>query len=238
METRLKWLGVFALAAAAFAGYNPPSSSGSATINSSTVSFTAAQLQNAQAVPLVLVAAPAMGKLIVPITTAYKYTFGTKPYSATGLFPALGVTGIANGGFAINSGSSETGFDAYSTLQGDSLTAQPLQLIPLDGSFMSIANNLGAILTSSLGAAHGSAYLANDTGTLTCGSADATYTVNTVSMGAVVTYTISGAGTAYGPTTGCATAATSGVGTGLTINILTTAIGDGTLTATTLYTIQ
>lgn len=87
----------------------------------------------------------------------------------------------------------------------------------------------GAIATSSLKNG-GSGYAANDTGIiLGAGGTRATYTVNTVdASGAVLTYTISAAGTGYIPGYGYDTAtagAQPGIGARFTLNILTVTAG-------------
>ena len=83
----------------------------------------------------------------------------------------------------------------------------------------------GAIATSSLGDG-GVGYAAGDTGILLGGSGTrAIYTVATVDLsGAVLTYTLSGAGTGYSVANGYQTqvaGAQPGIGSGLTLNVLT-----------------
>ncbi len=86
----------------------------------------------------------------------------------------------------------------------------------------------GAINANSLFAG-GSGYVVNDTGVIQGGNGTvATYTVNTVTAGAVVTYAISGAGTGYTPMLGATTAtggAQPGSGTGFRISIASVTAG-------------
>ncbi len=86
----------------------------------------------------------------------------------------------------------------------------------------------GAINSNSLFAG-GSGYVVNDTGVIQGGNGTvATYTVNTVTAGAVATYTISGAGTGYTPMLGATTAtggAQAGIGTGFRISIASVTAG-------------
>lgn len=81
---------------------------------------------------------------------------------------------------------------------------------------------VGSILTSILNSG-GSGYAVGDTGTIVFGSSDATYIIDTVSSGAVATYTITFPGTYYQPD--LAATATGGAqpgrGSGFIINILT-----------------
>ena len=77
----------------------------------------------------------------------------------------------------------------------------------------------GAIVTSSKGAG-GTGYLVNNTFTVSTGSTLATGRVDSVSSGAVATYTILTAGAGYSTGSGVATVATSGSGSGFTVNIL------------------
>ena len=81
----------------------------------------------------------------------------------------------------------------------------------------------GVILTTSLGVG-GAGYAPGDTGTVNTGNGQATYVVNTVAAGAVVTYTITFGGQKYAVAAGVATTdggTQPGVGAGFTINILT-----------------
>ena len=92
-----------------------------------------------------------------------------------------------------------------------------------------VSDSGGAIASSSLGNG-GIGYAVNDTGVVANAMGTlATYTVNTVSgTGAVLTYTISGAGTGYLAGYGYATATGGGQpgsGSGFTVNILTVTAG-------------
>lgn len=69
--------------------------------------------------------------------------------------------------------------------------------------------------------AGGTGYAVNDTFTVNTGSVLATGVVNTVSSGAVATYTLTTKGAGYSTGTGVATTKTSGAGTGFTIDITT-----------------
>jgi hypothetical protein len=95
--------------------------------------------------------------------------------------------------------------------------------LPASGNSGSLTNcqsmfnqGAGSIQTSTLGVG-GSGYAVGNTGTI-AGGTGGTYTVNTVSSGVVLTYTISNFGTGYTATTET-TSATSGSGTGLTITL-------------------
>jgi hypothetical protein len=102
-----------------------------------------------------------------------------------------------------------------------------------EGNYLALCvNGLGAIATSSKGSG-GSGYAVNDTGTIAAphGGTVATYKVLTVDGGgAVLTYSITAAGLQYAVANGVATAtggAQAGVGTGLTLNVLTVTHGGG-----------
>jgi len=107
----------------------------------------------------------------------------------------------------------------------------------------------GPITSSSLGAG-GSGYAPGDTGTVSgAGSADATYTVNTVNGGgAVLTYTLTSQGTNYSAQSGVSTTVSTGggngaftvnvlsdAGSGATFNILTVTEGNGSLDVVIAY---
>lgn len=84
---------------------------------------------------------------------------------------------------------------------------------------------VGAILTSALNAG-GSGYAQGDTGTIVGGTA--AYVIDSVNAGAVVTYHLTSAGSAYSTGTGVATAtggAQAGVGVNFTVDISTVAVG-------------
>jgi hypothetical protein len=95
----------------------------------------------------------------------------------------------------------------------------------------------GPIATSSVNNP-GAGYAPGDTGTLTAGSADATYQVTTVGGGGAVTgFNITAPGQAYDVGTS-GTSPTSGGGDGtFTINVNTVQSGDGDLFVTVLYTL-
>ncbi len=88
------------------------------------------------------------------------------------------------------------------------------------------AQGVGTITSANVSAG-GTGYAVNDTGTITTGNGDATYIVNTVSGGAVVTFTMTGGGTGYSVGPGNATkggGAQAGSGMGFTVNILTISV--------------
>lgn len=78
----------------------------------------------------------------------------------------------------------------------------------------------GVIKTASV-TAGGTGYVVGDTGLITTGDGFATYTVLTLSGSGVLTFAITFGGSKYTVSAGNATSATSGVGTGFTVNILT-----------------
>jgi hypothetical protein len=139
------------------------------------------------------------------------------------------ITGVSGGG----------GITTFTVI--DSQLAQQGSTV----SFM----NLGNISSSTLNLG-GAGYAAGNTGTVTTGNGDATYTVNTIGAGgAVATYTLTMEGTGYMSGTAVPTMATTGIGTGFLLNIIagtgsgfvgvanTVTPGDGTLTITTWYTV-
>jgi hypothetical protein len=86
---------------------------------------------------------------------------------------------------------------------------------------------VGAILTSSKNSG-GADYVQGDTGTINTGGTAATYVIDSVDAGAVLTYHLTSAGAGYSPGTGVATTkagAQEGIGAGFTVDIATVAVG-------------
>jgi hypothetical protein len=192
-----------------------------------------------------LVAAPGAGKIQVPFGFYYSLAFGTHPYVVVGgsidnLAPAYGLNGDQIGASVLNVVAQGTNSVAYGagvlSPFGGPFAQDVNQPIVLFGSNY----NAGPIVTATLGAG-GLGYAANDTGTITNGTNDATYKVLTVGAGgAVLTFQITGAGTACTIANGNATVtggAQPGVGVGFTVNITAVQIGDGTLKVVTYYQI-
>jgi hypothetical protein len=224
---------------------NPGLGAGQQALLVATVNLTAAQIKTLDSVPVQLVPAPGAGKLLVPLFFVPVFSFGTRPYQfATGGSDTLHVfwepignttqvgysnmiVGLASA-FAIQSAF----FDTTDIFPGPD--NESLALVSLS------AYTNGAIATATLGAG-GAGYVANDTGTITTGSGDATYKVLTVGGGgAVLTLSITGAGTSYAVGNGQATApggAQPGAGAGFTVNVTAVTQGDGTLKVTTYYQI-
>jgi hypothetical protein len=212
-------------------------------VNSSTL--TAAQLLALSTTPVQLIATPGAGKLLIVLGMAFVFKAGANLYQVNGsddlnigYSSAISDTPIptvsnlianAPNGWAYFSGSE---FVSGAWGPGDDN----------QGLFIKAANSyaVGPIVTTTLGAG-GLGYAANDTGTISTGSGDATYQVLTVGAGgAVLTYSITAPGTRYAVANGVATAtggAQPGVGVGFTVNITAVQTGDGTLKVATYYQI-
>lgn len=224
---------------------NPGLGAGQQAMLISTVNLTAAQIKTLHSAPVQAVSTPGVGKILVVVAVATVYKFNTTvflPPTVAGAqleFPSRPggplsgqLTATLNAGtdsFALLGAGFASGFNILPGADN-----QPLNFV----SDIDFPN--GAITATTLGAG-GAGYAPNDTGTITTDSADATYKVLTVGGGgAVLTFQITGAGTSYAPGNGKATAtggAQPGVGTGLTINVTTVAVGDGTLKVVTYYQI-
>lgn len=189
-------------------------------------------------------ASPGPNTVIVPLAWSFVYKFNnfayftttndnlTFQYQTPGA-PNLYATQVSS---LVIAAASEYAFRLPSTTLANVLLAADAQGLPLQiqgGTY-----NAGPILTTTLNAG-GSGYAVNDTGTITTGSADATYIVTSIGAGGAVTgYTITSGGTHYPPATAVATAtggAQPGVGTGFKVNIVTVQIGDGSLEITIFY---
>jgi hypothetical protein len=192
-----------------------------------------------------LVPAPGPGLIQVPFGFYYVYDFGSHPYVVVAaqpdrIIPEYGLNGDQIGATVsgvISASADSVGY-ANGVLNqfGGPIAEDVNQPIVLFGANY----NAGPILTATLGAG-GAGYVANDTGTITNGANDATYKVLTVGAGgAVLTFQITGAGTACTVANGNATVdggAQPGVGAGFTVNITAVQTGDGTLKVVTYYQI-
>lgn len=122
------------------------------------------------------------------------------------------VTTTGSGGFSAYFGY------AYVFCYGNSNTGHVSSPSPASVS----TGPFGGVISSTTIAAGGSGYAANDTGTISAGNFNATYTVNTVTGGSVTTYTISAAGTGFPIVNNVSTAVGGtqpGTGKGFALNI-------------------
>lgn len=207
-----------------------------------TVVLHAADLEALNATPFEVVPAPGIAKFILPISFSASYTAGGTPYVDYGDGTALGVlyssaTGrsVALGNVLVSSAkldSSDRQIISGATGVASSEGVKVIQNAPLVCTWI---NAGGRIITSVLGVA-GLGYAPGDT--FDIGASDGTGVVDTVGGGgAVLTYTVTAPGSGYG-TGGQNTSATSGIGTGLVLNVTsiqTVAGGTGKLQIDTLY---
>lgn len=224
---------------------NPSIGAGAAPMLTTTTLLSSAQILGLNSSFVPLTPSPGAGNLIVPVVALLSYKFGTEPYVTTedGLdiiynspnednayLNVAGLLTMAASSFVFAPPAALT---VYTPTSEDAGVA--LVLSAFGAGF-----GLGPIVTATLGAG-GLGYLANDTGTITNGANDATYKVLTVGAGgAVLTFQITGAGTACSVANGNATVdggAQPGVGVGFTVNITAVQTGDGTLKVVTYYQI-
>jgi hypothetical protein len=105
--------------------------------------------------------------------------------------------------------------------QGDVLTCnfKAYPWVGDSGSVLDSSSTVGTIDVATLHAGGGgTGYAVNDVGTISGGAGNATYKVLTVSSGAVATFSLTYGGTGYSTASAAATTATSGIGTGFTID--------------------
>lgn len=219
--------------------------------------LSAAELQAWHTTPLEIAPAPGPNRVIMPHSVFYEYKYGTHPFSAAS-------TNEADRGWKLSQDATlayyyyqdqgEHGLiTAWRATQpvcwgsglyvsGDpdtTVEAVPLAtLANLPILIVGVADLVGGSIATSSKNDGGSGYAALDTGHVIQGSnAGATFRVDTVDGGgAVLTYTITGAGAGYVPENALATD-TNGIGTGFKVNILTVNKGDGSLITTVDYNI-
>jgi hypothetical protein len=212
---------------------------------STTVTLNPAALIALATTPFTLVPAPGAGKILIPIGFAVIYNFGTIAYQGqdtisveyggaandTVLLAGLTVSAL------VTAAASSFLVNPAAVLSNPNLAPDTNQVLRIKSGSLRLG---GPIVTATKGAG-GAGYAINDTGTIVDGSDDATYRVLTVDgAGAVLTFSVSGAGTAYRVENGVATAvggAQPGVGVGFTVNITAVQNGDGNLKVVTYYQI-
>jgi hypothetical protein len=224
---------------------NPSIGAGAAALLTTTTHLTSAQILALDSTPVVLIPAPGAGKLTLVFFVAVVTNPGAVAYTGsvgddlifqygggTADNVVASMTGLVTSPTPLYTLEPSVGVEQNSLLPGDD--NQIIQVIT-PHTF-----NVGPIMSATLGAG-GLGYAANDTGTITTGSGDATYQVLTVGAGgAVLTFSITAPGTAYTTGNGQATAtggAQPGVGLGFTVNITAVQTGDGTLKVVTYYQI-
>lgn len=217
----------------------------------STVELSSGDIAALDTVPFELVAAPGVGKAVVPSVVEFLYLSGSIIYD-TGVGSASAqISWEPLGNINI-----EPDANLQELLQNETdqliIINSPLgtnarALADLEDQAVSLAspatfNTVGSILTSSL-ANGGADYGANDTGVVSGGDTGAKYKIDTVDGGgAVLTYHLTTTG--IGHTVGNGVATTTGglqpgAGTGFTIDVVSVSIspGDGTLQVTTFYSL-
>lgn len=186
-----------------------------------------------------IVDAPGSGKSLFILGCVFEYTFGTHPFPSINLGVWLGPDF-----FAIASPGAVFTFDRASQVYNLPIITPALYnpSSTLINAPLRIYNDYiltsGQIVSSVLNSG-GADYVPGDTVTVNSDtSATAVITVNTVDGGgAVLTYTLTVSDYAdYLVADNVATTATTGIGTGFTIDITEIAQGDGSLTVITYYT--
>ncbi len=199
-----------------------------------TLALSAAQLRTITATPIQIVAAPVAGYAIWPIDWFLQYTFGTYPYAGS---PKVCV-GYAGDTTEILKAQMQY-FTSENLVAVDAPSESTSLYANANGGAMVIFGSGGSFsvgpVATAVKAAGGSGYAPGDTGFIDAGNGDATYVIDTVGGGgAVLTFHLTDVGTGYAATNGVATGASSGVGTGFTVNV-TVNRGDGSIKITLRY---
>jgi hypothetical protein len=208
-----------------------------------------------QGTPIELVAAPGIGKAIIPQQVVLQYKFSTTPIDGGG-YLVVDYDGATLGDSGTNLFNTQSNFVTY-LVSSSRLTFGPT--VPLSSGIpkamdqTALANKAltlflsqGSFLAGPIGEstlhAGGSGYAQGDTGFIdNGGSLDAAYVIDTVDeSGAVLTYHLTASGCGYftGINDTYSYGAQPGIGTGFQITIDSiTPTGDGTLTVTVYYTV-
>lgn len=229
----------------------------SSGVSSANVALTANQINHLFSAPVTLVAAPGVGKMILPISILFALNYGTVPFGGNGTnvcvdFSTSQLQGSSiacdNSLFEGEQLASSTALDHFAAPTGlawqqgqginvrlNSATAnKALSIFNLTGDTIT----LGAIATSNITAGHaGLLYAPGDTFTDNVIGASIAV-VDTVSVGGVVTsYHFTNPGYALSVGNGQSTSVLTGSGDGnLQIDITAITPGDGTGSVTVIYT--
>lgn len=216
-----------------------------------TAHLVAAQILTLFTAPTIIVPAPGAGKMIVPLQVFTEWAPGLDQYEvntpqiaydsnrAGGMIATVGgalVLSSATASVELNAalgGVSWQGVEYAKSVAAD----KPITLSQSDSMTTPGGNPLarGPIVTSTL-AAGGAGYAPGDVGTIDFDGI-AAYVVDTVgALGTVLTYHLTNVGVGYDTISNpLDTTATTGVGTGLTLNVTAIPPADGDLYVTTLY---
>lgn len=208
--------------------------------------LTATQINHLFSSPVSVVAAPGAGKVISLLQFSGQGKFGTIQAGPSSGDLYIRCSGTASGqsvnpadSLFESSASQLVPAIAGNFVQGPQTDCANKALVLLNDT--ADPAGFGAVATSSITPANaGAAYANNDLFNIDgCGGTDATGKVVTNTAGAVATYSILTAGHGYvAGTTGCTTTATTGIGTGLQLNINTITPGDGVGRVWVTYTVN
>lgn len=214
---------------------------GGATLTA-TVAISQSALTTLQSVPVAGVPAQGVGKTINVIAATMQYKTGTAAFVSTATVVILAYADnpsgdVMNGTFGPAFGNVS---DGIAWASPTAITSSLEDNQPLIVSQVSDMGTWGPI-TASILSGGGTAYVNGDTGTLTAGSADATYIV-TNAVGGVIQpggYTITFAGTSYETATSFTATggAQPGIGTGFSVDVTVSTPETGHGQVDILYTI-
>lgn len=202
-----------------------------------TVALDAADILTLHSIPVALIAAPGAGKYIRVVSLDIPYTFNTERFYADTIQVRYGSGHVITGSYPLLDATESYVFHEFVGLRADlaDVENQPVAITSTQE-----AAGFGLILTTSLGSSGGADYAPGDTFDINSFlNLPQAGTVDTVDGGgSVLTYHLGAPTGVFFANNDSPTTATSGIGTGLLIDIdSVTPIGDGSAEVIAVYEI-
>lgn len=219
---------------------------GTQTVLAQPFSLTAQELKDSALTPATILAAQGAGTLIVPTMYVFNFQAGLTPFNGDAIELVYGDQNLND----LFIGLQGSGFVGWTVGAFNAGTAEGGTAVDYLGQPIRLRANLRGPIVTSIVADGGGGYAIGDTGTVDDGSPNASYIVNTVNSGGVLTFTIADPGDDY--TLGSGGAATDwtttpggaqpGGGAGFQVRVTSVdasgSDGDGTLSGVLYYLVS